>query len=411
LRFLILTQYFPPEVGAPQVRLAAVAKELKRIGHDVEIVTALPNHPTGIIDSKYRGKFYIREAWEGMPVHRLWLYAATGIGIKRLLSYISFSATSLLGLLRARRPDYIFVESPPLFLGITASFWSIIRKVPFIFNVADLWPDSVRELGLLKEGLVLRAAEHLEIWIYRNAAFVNAVTEGIHRVLTKDKKVPDQKVLFFPNGVDTNLFRPRNPDVVLANELGLTQKQVIMYAGTLGVAQGLEVIIDAFRQIQGSAPRAHMVFIGDGPEKSRLQSLVNKWNLNNITFLDPAPPEFVARLYSISIAGFASLKNLPIFEGARPSKIFPIMASAKPVIYSGAGEGARLIEEAKAGIVVPPEDPAALARAIVEISRKPELAEELGNNGRRYVEENLSWSRIVDSWLNQLQSEVNGAAR
>ena len=411
MRFLILSQYYPPEIGAAQVRLGAMVDELKKQGHEVEVVTAMPNHPTGQVFPDYRRKFYLRECQDGVRIHRLWIYAATGTGIKRVLNYASFTTSSFIGLMKAQRPDYLFVESPPLFLGVPAIMWGAHKKVPVIFNVADLWPDSIKELGVMKDGIAMRWLESLEAWIYRKSSYVNAVTEGIKETLLTKKNVPQEKILFLPNGVDISIFRPREPDLALARQIGITNKKVLVYAGTMGVAHGLEVALSAMRILQDKMPEAHLVLIGGGTERASLELVAKKWSLSNVTFLQPEAPEYIARLYSLAFAGLSTLKDSPLFEGTRPSKIFPIMASAKPVIYSGAGEGARLIEEAKAGIVVPPEDPAALARAIVEISRKPELAEELGNNGRRYVEENLSWSRIVDSWLNQLQSEVNGAAR
>jgi putative colanic acid biosynthesis glycosyltransferase WcaI len=176
VRVLILTQYFPPEHGAPQVRLAAFVRVLSHLGHEVEVATAMPNHPTGAIFDGYRGALYRREEWEGVPVHRVWVYASIGAGWKRLMNYASFAATALVALLRARRPDYLFVESPPLFLSLPAMLAAMLWRVPMIFNVADLWPDTVRELGIIKGGPVLRAAERLERWTYRRATYVNALS-------------------------------------------------------------------------------------------------------------------------------------------------------------------------------------------------------------------------------------------
>jgi len=329
VRFLILTQYFPPEVGAPQVRLAAMVRELKGQGHEVEVVTALPNHPRGEIFPEYRGRFYVREDWEGVPVHRLWLYPATGAGLKRLLNYASFAFTSLFGLFRARRPDYLFVESPPLFLSVPAYLWGLPQGVPFIFNVADLWPDSVRELGLMREGWVLRLAEGLEAWTYRKARFVNAVTEGIRRALIEEKGVPEEKVLFLPNGVDTALFRPREPDEALVRELGLLGKKVVVYAGTLGVAQGLEVALAAMRALEHERPELHLLLLGGGSEEARLKALAREWGLSNVTFADPVPLHEVPRYLSLAYAGLVMLKDVPLFEGARPSKTFPIMGASR----------------------------------------------------------------------------------
>ncbi len=401
MRFLFLTQYFPPEVGAPQIRLASMIRELTRLGHEVEVITALPNYPTGRIFPEYRGKWYCRETWEGVPIRRVWLYASTGAGFRRMLNYGSFTFASLVGLMGTKRPDYIFVESPPLFLSIPGWVASVVRRSRFIFNVADLWPDSVRELGFVSDGWMLRLAERIEAWSYRKAAFVNAVTEGIRQNLIEKKGVSPEKVLFLPNGVDTELFRPMKPDEALARELGLTNKKVVLYAGTQGFANGLEVALEAAKLLADTD--VVFVLIGDGSEKKRLQKMARGRGVENVHFLDPASPEYVARLYSLALAGFSSLRNLPLFDGARPSKIFPAMASGKPVIYSGAGEGARLIEYAKAGLVVPPEDPVALAKAVRKLTENLALAEDLGRNGRQYVDENLSWKILITDWLRQLE--------
>ncbi|GIW33099.1 glycosyltransferase family 4 protein [Meiothermus sp.] len=409
MRFLFLTQYFPPEIGAAQVRLASVVRELVRLGHEVEVVTALPNYPTGRIFADYRGKFALEETWEGVRVQRTWLYPAMGTGVRRLLNYFSFAATSLWALLRARKPDFIFVESPPLFLSITAFLASRWFRVPFIFNVADLWPDSVRQLGLMKEGPLLRLAAGLERWSYQKATYVTAVTEGIQKILLTEKGLPSHKVVYLPNGVDTTLFRPLPPDQALAKELGLEGKKVILYAGNHGYAHGLEVALQAAQHL--SNPDIVLVLIGDGSEKKRLMEMAQEMALRNVRFLDPQPPAYIARLYSLAVAGLSTLRDSPLFEMTRPVKIFAGMSCAKPIVYVGKGEGARLIETAQAGLVSPPENPEALARHILQIVDEPQLAQRLGENGRRYVEEHLSWSSLIQSWLESLQPKQPQSAK
>jgi len=410
MRFLILTQYFPPEVGASQVRLSALARELKRLGHEVEVVTGLPNHPTGRIFPEYRGRFYLKEEWEGIPVHRVWLYPSTGAGLKRMLNYLSFALTSLWGLSKAQRPDYIFVESPPLFLSLPAWLASRFWRVPFIFNVADLWPDSVKELGLMSNRLLLRIAEWLESWSYKQATYITAVTDGIRNALVNDKKVPSAKILFLPNGVDIKFFKPCTPDSLTSREsqklaeLGLSgDTKVILYAGTHGFAAGLETAVQAAKLLEHELAKVHFVFVGDGSEKAKVISHSRQLGCSNVTFLDPIPPDRLFHLYCLAFAGLVTQRNLPFFEGHRPAKTFPYMASGKPVIFSGLGEGARLIREARAGLVVPPEDPQALAEAVKRLVENPALAEDLGRNGRRYVEEHLSWDALVRDWLRQLE--------
>ena len=401
MKVLILTQYYPPEVGAPQVRLAAIARVLMEVGHSVQVVTAMPNHPEGRISAEYRGRVRMRESVDGVDVRRVWMFAATGAGPRRLVSYLSFCVTSIVALVRCERPDVMFVESPPLFLGMTAALMSTVWRRPFVFNVADLWPDSASDMGLIEPVRVLSALEWLERWIYRRARWVNAVTEGIRDVLEGPKRVPPGKVTFLPNGVDTTLFRSGEvlPDVL---EL-LDGNPTFLYAGTLGLAQGLDVALDAIALVRTSHPEAVVVLLGGGSDRVRLEDRARTEGIAGVRFLDPVPPARVAEIYRGCVAGLASLKDVKIFDGARPSKIFPIMASSLPVLYSGRGEGARLVEDNDAGIVCAPEDAVALAAAIVCVLEDPADARRMGANGRRLVESEFAWDPLVRTWLGQLE--------
>lgn len=404
MRLLILSQYFEPELGAPQVRLAAFARELLRLGHQVEVVTALPSHPLGRIFPAYRGRLYRRETPpDGLVVHRVWCYAALGSGLKRMANYLSFAVTALAGLARCRRPDLLFVESPPLCLSlpgwIAARWW----RAPMVFNVADLWPDSVAALGVLRAGPALGLACRLETWSYARSRLVNAVTDGIRETLIRDKGLDPARVTFLPNGVDPVLFAPGPADPALAAELGLEGRTVILYAGTLGLAQGLDVALDAMKLVAPRRPEALLVFLGDGSDRRRLEDRVHAERIPGVRFLEARPLPEVARLYRLAFAGLAALRRLPLFERARPSKLFPIMASARPVLYSGAGEGARLVSGAGAGLAVPPEDPEALARAMLRLLQDPEAARTMGGNGRACVEAHFAWPRLVQSWLDQVE--------
>lgn len=402
VRILILTQYFPPEIGGPQTRLAAMAAELQRLGHDVEVVTGLPNYPRGKIFPGYRNAFYRREVRDGVTVHRVWLYPAMGGGVKRMLNYTSFAATSIYGLMRAEKPEFIFVESPPLFLAISAHVAGRLRGAPFIFSVADLWPDAIAEGGFLPDGFLLRCLGAIEKWSYRKAAYVNAVTEGIRDALLHKKSVAPEKVLFLPNGVDTIRYQPRREDATLKKELGLEGKRVILWAGTLGYAHGLENVLQA-AQLLIDRPEIHFLFVGDGSAKASLQELARNLCLTNVTFRDPVPVEQLPPYFSLADCGLASLLDIPIHEGARPSKIFPVLASGKPLIFVGKGEGARLVQEAGAGVVVEPGNPAVLAQAVLQLTGDPESARVLGERGREYVEENLQWSKLISAWLDQIK--------
>ena len=410
MKFLILSQFFAPEIGASQVRLTYLCRELAAAGHEVEIVTAMPHHPAGRIFPAYRGRFYLKEEWEGLTIHRVWLYAASGSNLKRLLSYASFCLTCLWALAHASKPDYIFVDSPPLFLGVPGWIAAKCWDVPLVFNVADLWPDSVRDLGVMRDGLMVDLAYRLERWIYRNSNIVTAVTEGIRDSLLKIKGVPPEKVLFLPNGVDTTLLRPSPPDEALKNKLGLAQKKIILYAGNHGYAGAVEQILYA-AQILRDERSIHFLFVGEGPEKQKLTRMAADLELNNVTFHDQVPLETVPAYVSISDAAVVTLRKSQVMAGARPAKAFVMMAGGKPIVLAAEGEAARLIHAAGAGIVVPPEDHVALASAIRTLLQYPDIAAEMGACGRKFVVSNFQWSSLVRNWIAQLTAASVLAAR
>ncbi len=400
MRFLILSQYFPPETGAPPIRLASMVRELLKLGHTVEVVTAMPNYPTGKIFPNYQKHFYQLDYWEGIPVHRVWMYAAKGAGIKRLLNYFSFMFTASFGLRKAQKPDYLFVESPPLFLGITGYIAAKLWKIPFIFNVADLWPDTVSALGLISEGLVLKLAIRLEKWLYNKANYITVVTTGVQQILIEKKQIPTKKILLLPNGVDTKMFGKSEPKFIIDLP---KDKTIILYAGTHGYAHGMEVILQAAKLLVDT--NVLFLCIGGGSDKQRIIKLSEDIKLDNVIFWDSQQPEFIANLYNLAFAGIATFRDSPLLECTRPAKTLPILASGKPILFNGAGEGAKLVIDSQSGIVTAPGDYEGLAKSIRKLINHPQYAIQLGLNGRDYAEQNLDWSIIVASWLTQLDME------
>ena len=406
MKFLILTQYFPPEIGAAQTRLSAMAQHLSSRGHEVNVITAFPNYPEGRIFEGYEKGFYRFEHMGSVRVHRVWLYAAAGAGMKRLLNYFSFCVTCLIAIFKQSHVDCLFIESPPLFLSVPGLGMARFRRIPSIFNVADLWPDSVVDMGLMKRGVLIGLAEKLERWAYRKATYVTAVTEGIRRSLLEKKQVPAEKLLFLPNGVDLEQFRSRQPDEALRLRLGLVGKKIVLYQGTQGFAHGLSSVLYT-AQLLSDDPDIHFLFLGDGSERPMLEALRAELGLSNVTFHDPVPMAVLPGFFSISECGLVSLRDTPLFRGARPAKVNPILGSAKPIIFFGRGEGADLVQQAGAGIVVNHGNQEELAAAVREIVRNPELARQLGQNGRRYAEQQLSWPALIDNWLEQFGVEMH----
>lgn len=405
MRILILSQYFSPEIGAPQARLDSFIDELIVRGHRVEVVTSMPSYPTSRIFQEYRGYFYKCENRNGVKIHRCWAYPAVGAGLKRILNYTSFLVTCLVGLWAAEDYDFLFVESPPLFLYLPTMIIGLIRSRPYIFNVADLWPDSMTELGLLKNRLLIKWLQYIEDRAYSNAMFINAITNGIIDRLAVDKGVPRKKILFLPNGVDVKTFRPVKYDTALAKQMDLEGKKVILYAGTHGYAHNLDIALRAAKLLEDDD--IHFLFIGNGSEKERLLRYARFLGLTKVKFIPGVKPDELVRYYSIAAAGLSTLRGAPLFEATRPVKVLSIMAMGKPVIYSGRGEGAELVEKANAGVVVPPEDDKALAQAIKRIVTDGGKADKYGENGRVFVCKNLSWPAVVDNWLRSFEMANN----
>lgn len=406
MQFLLVTQYYPPEIGAAPIRLSAIVRELVARGHGVEVITSTPNYPAGRTFAGYRGVPYRREQRDGATIHRVWSYPARGLGLKRLVNYGSFVLASTALTIAVSRPDVVFVESPPLFSALTGVFAAWLHQALFVFNVSDLWPDSLLAAGMLRDGAALRLARGFEAWTYRHAGVVNAVTGGIARDLVESKGLSPAQVLMLGNGADTATFRPAPADPAVAARYGLTGKQVVLYAGTHSLITGMDVIAEAARLL---AARGEIVFcfVGDGPAKRGLIEQFRAAGLTNGRFLDPVQPQEVARLYHLACAGLSTMSPSPLAESTRPAKIFPALASGVPVIYSGAGDGARIIAAAQAGIVTPPGDAAALARAVEAIVDDPVAARAMGARGRRLAEEQYSWHAIIGAWLDQLEQRVH----
>lgn len=407
MKFVLLTQYYPPEVGGAQVLMGSLAAELNRQGHDVRVLTALPNYPTGRIFEGYRGRLFVRETRDGIPVFRSWVYAAQSARmLPRLANYFSFCLSSLLAFFWIGKPDVIFVDSPPLFLALTALLLARVKGARWIMNISDLWPDAVADSGLVESGVLLRAAHWLERFLYQHADFMGTVTEGIGKILLERKGVPADKLLFLPIGVDTNLFRPRVADRSLLESHNLVGKSVFIYAGTLGHSQGLRLLVEAAEALRAREDIA-VVFVGDGPVKGELRAMKTERGLANVMFIEPVPLSEMPRWWSVARGALVPLKNQQIHLSARPSKSLPALASGVPVIYSGRGEMAEILSDAKAGLVVPPGQREPLVESILRLTEDRALALQLGQNGRRLCEEEFNWGRVVQRWLEELRRSAS----
>lgn len=396
-KWLILTQYYAPEIGAPQIRLRSLVKELRAHGKDVSVLTAMPNYPAGRIFDKYRGRLFHQEEIDGVSIKRTWVYAATGKAfMARFLNYCSFTITALALALFGKRPDVLFVEAQPLPLGIVALLMTYLRGIPYVYNVPDLQVDVARELGFIRRSSLLRLAAGLETLLLKKAWKVSTVTHGFMAHF-ESRGVPAGRITFLPNGADTDLLHPQQPDPEFLEKWNLAGKKVFVYAGTHAFYHGLDTLIDAAEMLKDD-PDLRVVMVGNGPERERIRQMAQAKRLTNVVFGN-ASYEETGKLYSIAYAAVATLRDLPVAKGMRLSKVFPALSCGVPVIYSGAGEAADLLVENNCGIKTPPEDAGALAAAMRSLARDPDRRNALGAEGRKVVEKRYSWATIVENWL------------
>lgn len=404
----LVTQYFPPERGAAQVRLGSIVKDLVSRGLRVSVVTAVPNYPLGRIFDGWSHKPVQTESDAGATIRRVWVYAAMGSGIARMVNYASFGLMSMVGLCLTRRTDWLVVEYPTLFGALPAVVLGRLRRQRVILIVADLWVDSIVEIGTFDDGRLVGLMRAVERWMLTRADNVTAVTDGVRDALI-DKGVDPSRLVWLPNGADTDLFSPGAPSSTWTDRLRpAAGEHLFLYAGTHGYVHGMEVLLDAARILRRDPVR--FVLVGDGSEKPALRRRAAEMELSNVEFMDPVSPEDVAGLLSCATGALASVREGDVYRTIRSAKAIPAMASATPVLYSGDDEGSRLVSEAGAGLAVPPGDATALADAVRRLIDDEELRVQLGNAGRQWVLAHASWHRLVGDWLDQLDGSAGVAS-
>ncbi|MCX6243663.1 MAG: glycosyltransferase family 4 protein [Bacteroidetes bacterium] len=404
MKILILTQYFPPETGAAQNRLWNLAIRLQQKGAEVTVLTAMPNYPQMRIYDGYRGKFYVREQMDSLTVHRCWLYARTSKSIvPRLLNYFSFVKTSfLIGIWKSGRFDYIICESPPLFLGMSAWLLAKARGAKLIFNVSDLWPESAEKLGLISNRYLLRITTWLEEFLYRSSYIITGQTKGIVKNISQ--RFPEKTVHWLKNGIDPAVSEEVPADTTWRKDHGYAETDfLLIYAGILGHAQGLEVILKA-AQLLKEKKNIRFVLAGAGPERDKLVKMKEDLRLDNVSFFDTMPRKELLGVISAIDAAIIPLRRIDLFKGAIPSKIFENLALKKPLLLGVEGEAKELfIDEGKTGIAFIPGDEHDLAEKAEFLSGHPELVKEYGENGCRYINANFNWDQIAEDLWNLIQ--------
>jgi glycosyltransferase involved in cell wall biosynthesis len=408
LRVAFLTHYFPPEIGAPQARIFELARRLSRGGDDVTVLTGFPNYPTGVVHEGYRGRFAMEENMDGVRVIRRWIFATPNAGFaKRILNHLSFALSSLTAWRALGPVDVLIVESPPLFTGLAALALSRLKRAPFIFNVSDVWPQSAVELGMLRQPTAIRIAEALEWHLYERAARVTVPTAGILEGLVA-RGLPRRKVFHLTNGVDVDIYQPGARDSALAeslgSEFGASGRKLFVYAGTHGLAQGLDVILEAARATRN--PEVLYVLVGEGADKDALMRKAREQRIDNVVFLPNQPKASMPGLLNLAYAALITLKPLDVFRSALPTKMFEAMAAGRPIIASVSGEAADVVLAAGCGLVTEPGDPVAFRNAVEALASDPDRAREMGLRGREHAVEHFDRRAIVAQLRELLRTTV-----
>ncbi len=407
MKILLVSHYFPPEIGAPQARLSEMAASWAKSGHEVTVLTGMPNHPTGIIPTEYQGAVLREEFIDGYRVVRTWLYATPNEGfVKKTLGHLSFMITSiLLGITKVNKPDIVIVSSPTFFSIFSAWVISGIKRANLIVEIRDLWPAIFVELGVLTNKTVIKILEVLELYAYRVSDAVVVVTEGFLENLVS-RGVPREKITVIRNGVDLDKFKSAPCDLEIKKELGATKDDiVVLYIGAHGISHGL-ISIAKTAQLLKDERNIHFVFVGEGAAKKDLVEYVNENDIKNVTFLAGQPRERVPLILGAADICLVPLRDVPLFTSFIPSKIFEYLASEKAVIGSLSGEPAKILSESGA-VVVPPENPEMLAKAIKELSNSKDLRDTMAKTGRSYVEQNFDRTKLADDYLS-LMERVTG---
>lgn len=406
MRLLILTQYYPPEIGAPQNRLHELAVRLKSEGIHVEVLTALPNYPKMEIMNGYANGENREEIIDGIPVHRAWIYVSNSKSIvARLLNYFSFVWSSYIRGRKLEKFDYLMVESPPLFLGYSAMALAKKLHSKLIFNVSDLWPESAEKLGIVTNKHLLKLAYNLESKCYRKAHLITGQTQGI--VDDIKARFPLKDVYWLPNGVDVNYYDPSQideGDFRLKN--GFKGNDILFfYGGILGYAQGLEIILKAANLLKDQK-NIQFIIQGSGPEKEKLLELKSKMNIENVHFLNPvSKKDMPSVLKSIDVA-LVPLRKLDLFQGAIPSKVFEALAMKKPLLLGVDGEARKhFIYNGKAGRYFEPENEQELADNALFMGENPEQLKVMGENARTYVVQNFDRNKIARNLFQKLNNK------
>ncbi len=397
MNILYISQYFPPEMGAPAARASELARHWSESGHQVSVLTGFPNHPTGVVPPEWRARLRrltFHEKLGNIAVFRTWLWPLPNRKAhERMRNYASFCISAALRGMTIPRPDVVIASSPQLLVGLSGWWIAFTRQIPFVFEVRDLWPESLVAVGAGDEHSLLHVTlGAIAEFLYRRADRIVVVSPAFKEHLMLHWRIAAEKISVVENGVETALFAPTEPaaNAALRQQLGAQEKFLVGYIGTMGNAHGLDTLLDAAAQLRRENSNAHFLLVGEGAEKEKIKSLAQSRALTNVTFLDQQPREKIPAYISASDACLVLLKKTDVFKTVIPTKMLEFMACARPVILGVEGQAREIVEAAAAGLVIEPENAAALVQAINSLNADRALGLSLGQRGREYIQQNFS---------------------
>ncbi len=404
MHILFLSHYFPPETNAPASRTYEHAKHwVRHPDVRVTVVTNHPNHPYGILYEGCKNEWLTREKKDGIDVRRVKTYLAPNAGfLRRTLNYLFFM---VIATIRMPRPDLVVATSPQFFCAVAGFIVSRLKGVPFVFELRDIWPESIVTVGAMRPGMTIRILERLERFLYCRSTLVVAVTDAFRDNLIR-RGIPASKIRVIKNGVDLARFFPRPAPAGLIRRLDAEGKFIVSYIGTVGMAHAVDNILEVATQLE-DVPDILFLIVGEGAQKKAIQKMAKERGLSNVRVLPGVSKEKVVDYYALTDLNLVTLRGTPLFQKVIPSKIFEIMGMARPILCAVDGECRKIIKEAGCGRFAEPEDVGQMVHLIRKFRQKREMLSAMGENGRRHVKACFDREELAGRYLDLLNESVN----
>ncbi len=395
-------------MGAPAARIHELSRTWVQRGHRVTVITGAPNHPSGVLYEGYKNRLFHREKVDGIDVLRVYVFLTPNKGVfKRILNYLSFMVTSFAAAVcRTGKYNVVVATSPQIFAAISGYAISKVKGSPFVFEVRDLWPKAIEALGVLKNKWLIRFFETIEMFLYRYSKHIVGVVNGIKTDLVT-RGIEGKKISVIPNGVDLELFYPRDRGDVVRSQHNLQEKFIVSYIGNHGLVHALDKVLLGAKRLENG--NVAFLFVGEGSQKEELIRIKKEKRINNVFFISRQLRQRIPLFIADSDACVVSQKKDDFFSYTLSAKLFEIMACACPIILSANGDSRELVERAGCGIWVEPENPAALADGVLRLYRDPQLCQELGEKGRRFVKKYFDREKFAIQYEEILQQVVKGS--